>query len=74
MDDRHLCVVFGEGRVANDRDELPSDNPHPVGTLEHDAWEAGWHEQEGPDYTVSARARRDYARPTLADIWPAAKS
>ena len=69
-DDQRLCVIFGEGRTANDRGDLLHDNPHLSGSLEHDAWAAGWCEAEGPDYVVTARAVRDYSRPTLASIWP----
>lgn len=68
-DDQRLCVIFGEGRTANDRGDLLDDNPYAT-LLEHDAWEAGWIEAEGPDYVVTVRAVRDYSRPTLASIWP----
>ena len=72
MTDADLCQIFGEGRQANQREAALEANPHTDPQV-RDAWEAGWLEEEGGTFTVSPRARRDYRRATLGDIWPAQK-
>jgi hypothetical protein len=71
LNEQEIMAVFSAGRCANERDEPQDDNPYTAGSMEHAAWEAGWLEEEGPTYTVTARAAADYRGATLGDVWPA---
>ena len=70
MTEAAILAAFAEGKQASERGHEAADNPHQDEAL-RDAWLAGWIEQEGPTFTVTPRARRDYTRPTMAAIWPA---
>ena len=65
-----ICREFGNGAAANRNEQPRAANPHMPSDALYDAWNAGWDEEEGPAFVLTARAVRDYGHVTLAAVWP----
>jgi hypothetical protein len=67
-----ILRAFYGGETANRNGATMRSNPYAPESdeLRYDAWAAGWLFEDGPVFSSTARARQDYKRATLGDLWP----
>lgn len=69
MTNEQLLAIFREGQEMAEIGFVREDNPYTEPEAAA-AWDAGWIEETGDTFTLSARVERERSGATLADVWP----